>query len=687
MISRLLGRPQRAGNAASESASKFKFPVFSERSVPGLLFVIAVLTYGLLFWVRGFYWDEAPWTWIYYRLGPAALTQTFATSRPFWGLIYQMTMPVIGPYPWRWQLLMVVMRWLTAVLVWAVLRQVWPQNSRPALWASLLFLVYPGLGQNFIALMYTHFYIVLSCFLLSLYLSILAVRNPTRRFLYTLLALVFAFVNLLTMEYFYFLEFTRIFLFWLILDGPWKEKLRRVSLFYAPYLALFAGVSAWRAFFFKYQNASYGYVALNQIRKNPLSGTWALLQNVLSTFWETVPHAWLFPFEPLDVSTLGPRTTAAALGLAFVALLIIGIYLYAFVRPAQSDRAWTRQAFILGAGAWISAGGSFWLVGIQTQLHFSLDRFTLPFMLGSSLLVAGLVGLLAARPRLQYTVLALLVGFSVGKQFQTNSAYVRDWATQRDLFWQMSWRIPGLAPGSTVVTNDLPVTYFSDNSLSGPLNWIYSPAGQMDHILFFASVRVDRALPDLKPDLPFEQNYLATVFHGNTSKMVVINFAPPRCLRVLDPEMDPDNKLLPQLLREAAALSNSSMIEAVPSGAMPASLYAPEISHGWCYYFEQADLAGQLGDWARVVELGDKAFSLNDYPNDPVERFVFIEGYAYENNWTRAKDLAMQSYKVSPNYVRPLLCALLKRMDRDIPANNVKESSLNDLNAKFSCLP
>ena len=48
-------------------------------------------------------------------------------------------------------------------------------------------------------------------------------------------------------------------------------------------------------------------------------------------------------------------------------------------------------------------------------------------------------------------------------------------------------------------------------------------------------------------------------------------------------------------------------------------IYGPEPAHGWCYYFEQAELAAQDGDWVRVAALGDKAFSLNHYPNDPVE--------------------------------------------------------------------
>ena len=292
---------------------KVKTKLLSPHSVPIALFIVAFLTYGLFFWERGFYWDEAPWTWIYYRLGPDALTKTFSTSRPFWGMIYQITMPLLGPYPWRWQLLMVIMRWLTAVLVWLLLRQVWQKDERPALWVSLLFLVYPGLGQNFISLLYTHFYIVLICFLLSLYLSVLAVRDssltpdpsPKRRGGLTIAALILSVINLLTMEYFYFMEFMRIVLFWIILEGHWKQKIRRVIILYLPYFGVMIGVTIWRLFFFENQNASYSYVALDLIRQNPLLGMATLFRSILQSFWETVPHTWAFPFEPTNAGELG----------------------------------------------------------------------------------------------------------------------------------------------------------------------------------------------------------------------------------------------------------------------------------------------------------------------------------------------------------------------------------------------
>ena len=634
----------------------------SPRSVPFVLFVVAVLAYGLFFWERGFYWDEAPWTWIYYKLGPAALTKTFSTSRPFWGMIYQVTMPLLGPYPWRWQLLMVILRWLTAVLAWMLLRQVWPRDERPALWTSLLFLVYPGLGQNFISLMYSHFYIVLNCFLFSLYLSVLAIRQPDRRVPLTIAALAFSVVNLLTMEYFYFLEFLRVVLFWLVIDGEWKQKVRRVALLFIPYFAAMVGVTFWRLFFFENQNASYGYVTLDLLRENPMLGIAMVLRAVGMAFWETAVHAWTFPFESAGVEQIGLRVTILAALLVLASAILIALYLLFLNRSGQSEGSPIWQLFLLGFAAWAFAGGSFWLVGIEPQLHFSADRFTLPFMLGSSLLLVAVLSLLHSRPRLQFSLLALLIAFSIGKQFETNVAYIRDWDVHQDLFWQLSWRIPSLEPNTAIVSNDLPVTYFSDNSLSGPLNWIYSREGEMDQILYFISIRLNRGLPDLVPDMPIEQNYLAKTFHGNTSQLVVIDYSPPGCVRVLDPQIDFSNRLLVPLLREAATLSNTSLIQRENAVTLPASLFHPEPAHSWCYYFEKAELARQFGDWETVAKLGEVALQLGEHP-DPMERFVFVEGYAHVGDWDQAVKLSRESYKVSRNFVGPPLCQLWQRIE------------------------
>jgi len=648
-------------------------------SFPLLLLLLALLTYAPFFWERGFYWDEAPWTWSYVGLGPAALTKIFSTSRPFWGLIYQFSLPLIGARPWAWQLLMIFFRWLSAIFVWQVARRLTPESRLPR-WTAALFLVYPGLGQNFIALMYTHFYIVFDAFLLSLLLSLLAVEQ--KKLWLHLPALLLAAVNLLTMEYFYFLELLRLALFWRVIEKP---KSRRALRTFLPYFAVFAAVTFWRAFFFTNQNASYTYQTLENLKANFWLGSWTLLTVFARAFWESALHAWLLPFEPVNLASLGLFTAIGAFSMALAVTVGVGVVEIKKLKTGKIlPPSPVLPPFAFGLLAWILGGGAFWLIGERTlpQLHFSADRFTLPLMLGASLMLAAALGLFAKRPRLQIALFALLIGFSVGKQFQTNAAYRRDWETERNFFWQLAWRAPALQPGTTVLTNDLPLTAFSDNSLSGPLNWIYNGAAPgMNYMLYFASVRTQegRALgQNFAPGQSFDQNYLAATFHGNTSQMIVVNFAPPGCLRVLDPQIDPLNKLLDPVVRDAAAFSNPTLIGGGATARLP-DFYAPESPRGWCFFFSQAELARQQGDWQQAVNLHQQALALNDHANDPLENFVFIEAYAHTGQMDKARALTRETYKFSKEIMRPTLCALWKRIARDLPGEKMSAQIFQDL--------
>ena len=306
-------------------------------------------------------------------------------------------------------------------------------------------------------------------------------------------------------------------------------------------------------------------------------------------------------------------------------------------------------------------------------------------MLGSSLLVAGLVELLRKWKWAQIAALAALVGFSAAHHQQLDATFRHDWEVQRGLFNQMSWRIPGLASESILLSNDLPVEYSSDNSLTGPLNWMYSPPGEMKTMLYFASIRVGSTLPDLEPGQPHQLDYRGPIFHGNTSNLLTIYFNPPGCFRVIDPYVEAENRLLPQTLRDTIPYSNLSVIQFEQQGTRPAQLYGAEPEHGWCYYFERADLARQMSDWGEVVRLAEIAFGLNDHPNDPVERFVFIEGYAHVGDWEMAKELSVESYKVSRDYVGPMLCRLWTRISETTGPDSGQEEAIAEMRARFGC--
>lgn len=640
----------------------------------------------------GFYWDELPISWIRYELGPEALTRYFSTNRPIWGLLYQLTTRILPQIPIYWEISALFWRWMTAVLVWGIVRELWPDRRQFALIVGMLFLLYPGFNQQWTSFLYTHFFIVL-CFFLSSFLCMLwSFRYPRMFWLLTVLGSIFSILNLWMMEYFFVLELLRPFviLYFVISFEAGlniRQRIRRIVFLWSPYFAIFMADIYWRLFVFN--NQIYQPILIPDLKSSPLITLFELLKTVFVDLYQVTIAAWfqVFHFSKGDLG--GPRTTV----FYFVIILVTGILVALFISNYYSHddikQPYHRWPLGLGFIALVMAGGPFWLAGLVISLAFPANRFTLPFMLGVSLFIAGLLDFVPANFR--WGVVAVLIALAAGRQALWADAYRRDWTTQKAMFWQMYWRAPGISPHTIVLLNEGQFQFYADNSLTGALNWIYDPNNRssgMDYVLFYPTSRSRGTLQLLEPGQTVAYDYISEVFKGNTSQTLVFYYQPPGCLRLLDPDIDVNNRLIPDtsLLRESAALSSSAWILSNPIARMP-DIYGPEPIHGWCYYFEQADLAGQVGDWERVVKLGDDAFSLTDYPNDPMERFVFIEGYAYAGNWDRAKELAIQSYKVSPNYLGPLLCKLLNRIDRELPDGNIKESSLNDLSTKFSCLP
>jgi len=161
---------------------------------------------------------------------------------------------------------------------------------------------------------------------------------------------------------------------------------------------------------------------------------------------------------------------------------------------------------------------------------------------------------------------------------------------------------------------------------------------------------------------------------------------------VLDPEIDALNWMIPEYLRETLPLVSTDPILAQPvegkaSPRPPQEVYGDEIPRGWCYYFEKADLARQYGDWEEVVRLGDQAFAESDYPNDPLERFPFIEGYAHTANWERAASLTRDALAISPEVMQPMLCKLWERIEKNTTGSAGRDAALQDIQETLNCQP
>lgn len=665
---------------------------------PALLLVVGILSYALLINRLGFYWDDWPMNWIGSVLGPDALTRYFSTNRPYLGLMINFLLHLLGPSPLPWHICALLCHWFAALMLWLLLRQVLP-HAGAADWTAMLFMVFPGPVQHFISLVFSPFYLIFGVLILSLACSIFAEKYPSRRIWITAAGMVLSFINLLTLDYFFMLELLRPLVIWAVLPADLKntEKIKLVLKRWVPYLVLFAVMVIWRFFIFDYQTQNYDLLWLDEVKTSPLRGISALLAMAARDLYTAFVQAWVETFKLGLPAVVGKKLILSSLAVSAVVVSIVSFY-YFFVRNSDADKKdqtvdrhtgkyllWAGIGFI----GMLLAGLPFWATGLPINLGFPSSRTLLPFMLGGSLLLGSLLAVVPLPWRYRFILPAVLIGLAAGWQFRTADSFRRDWNLQASFFWQLSWRVPALEPNTALLSNEMPFKYPTDNSLSAPLNWLYAnadPAEGMPYILYYPTLRLGSGLPALEPGLPIVQDYLATRFTGSTSQMLTLYFSPPGCLHLLDPELSRENIMVPELLRSAAQLSAVEVVLTERNGRTsdPARLFGKEPQHGWCYYYQKADLARQMGDWEQVVELGEVAFSLGDHPNDPVERLPFIEGYAHAGRWEDAVSQSEETLAVTP-VMQPVLCQLWQRIAADTEDSPEKQLAMDEIGALLQC--
>ena len=659
-----------------------------------ILLVVAILAYGLLIPQLGFYWDDLPISWIRYQLGSEALTRYFSTNRPVWGVLYQVTTRILPDEPIYWQVFALFWRWLGAVIVFAIVEKLWRGKPRLALGVALLFLVYPGFTQQWSAFLYSHFFIVLFFFLFSYLLLLRAMAEPNRYWRLTAFGLVFSALNLWMMEYFYVLELMRVGVILTALRGETmslRERVIKTFKLWLPYLIVFILAVLSRLFIFN--NQVYGIGLGGQLKSAPLETLVNLARNIHFTLTIVLRDAWIQVTQLPNIVSAESILSSYYIVVALAVLVLIAGFLFTSreeekaLQKNSKDSLWM---IALGIFALLLSGWPFWLVGFVPSLAWPASRFTLPFMFGVSLIFAGVIYLIP-RERVRIAVLVSLIGLAVGYQFLLANNYKQDWQTQKDLFWQLTWRAPGIQPDTAIIMNEGALDYYADNSLSPVVNWVYAPEKRgedIDYVLLYPTTRLRTdALPKLEPDLPIFTEYLAGQFHGNTSRVLAIYFMPPGCMRILDPDVDRVNRLIPEqsLMRFASRLTNYELISPESMSQMPKPYY-PEPEHGWCYYFQKADLARQFGEWDEVISLGDAAFDEGLQPADPAERFVFIEGYAHVGEWDRAVELSKQSVNES-ELMSPPLCRLWERVAAETAPTVERSEALSAVRTFIACNP
>ena len=652
---------------------------------------LCILCYGILIPALGFYWDDFPILFSYHTTGAQGFPEFLASDRPFSAWNFMLTTSLFKFNPLGYHLLAFVLRYLSILLFYQILRTMWPEKRKTAAVAASIFAVYPGFLQQPIALIYCHHLSVFSLFLLSVWLMLKNAAGKHFNWIYGIISWA-ATLHMFSIENFATLEMIRPILLWILLIPKHKDFKKRafaVIKYWAPHLAIFLVFMIWRVFIFKFP--TYEPDLLEGYEASPLTTLANLLARIPKDFFTVTIGAWLDSFSIPVMSDFGINATRLFWILAAAAFLATAFVLFVLPNDQHKDKKINKSILEIITTALILfflAASIVWVLELPLEIEFAWDRMTLAFIPAVALLIAALYALSSKVKVIRNLILCLLISMAVGSHFENGMAYKRDWEDMQDFFWQMSWRIPELDSGTIILGSNIGLDYYSDNSLTAPLNLMYAPeneSSELDYLFYNSDVRLGSWLPELDKDVPIQQPYRSYSFTGSTNKLVAVRYGPPACLQIMD-RAYANSIVLPNLTGtqvDELRLTDLSLIQSEPASRPLEAIFGSEPEHGWCYYFQKADLARQYGQYEKAASLGEQAIEQGLAPRAASEWLPFLESYIRTGNIDRAVNIADEITSAEGNYTAGL-CTTLERLsgDEDIPNHQLLVEYMKEYNCQ-----
>ena len=682
---------------------------FFERSIPLLFLIVTIVAYGLLLPLTGFYWDDWPFAWIAKFLGPQEFFPAFATVRPFLAPIFFVTTSLIPLEPIYWQLFALLIRFISGLSAWFALSQVWPHYKRQALIASLLFLVFPGYSQHWVAL--THInqeWIPFIFYLLSFGFTARALRNqyviarsgatkqsPDEEGITsgnerprndTINAFLLLIAGVFPTEYFIGLEPLRFLFIWVIVSeqtSGFRQRFVQTIKYWLPYLLIWLANAAWLAYFYTIGSyESYDVEVVTQPMTIPY-----FFSSIIEAIWKAGFYVWGQVIVLMTNSITSP-TSLLTLALIFLSFFLLSFYFLKHPFTQISTSKFALQAILIGVIGILLGRIPSCAAGLPLTLQSSYDRFMISMMLGGSLFATGLIELLIKNPRVKTYVFAVLIALGIGQQFFNANIFRRDWAKQQEIYWQLAWRIPAMDPGTVLLTDQMPIDYETDLSFTAPINWMYASdytRSDLPYAMLYVEKRLGGSLPSLETNTNIELSFRTVSFKGSTSQAIVIYMPRNGCLRVLNPAWGDEITYSRQsrFLVDAIPLSDASNI--IMSNDQTVNLpFLSEPEHTWCYYYAKAELARQKEDWLQVNDLINQAIFLGYQPEDTFEWLTYIEAKALIGEIEAAEKISADAFAQDKG-IRDGLCLIWKRIQLQAYARSETATRVNQLLSNYRC--
>ena len=629
-----------------------------------LILLVTLVTYGVLIPQLGFYRDD----WYLFSTaqsqGPAGVIALFQIDRPLVGYFYAWGIQLLGMGPLAWQLATLFMRLAGNLAFLWLLRLIWPERHMETLAAALLFSIYPGYTEQPNAGVYITDLLTNAAALVSIVLTIKAVRSRTLvvKVLFSITAGLLALLYLGIFESAIGLEAARFGILWYL---SWRDEHKafgatawrafRADLLY---ILLAAAFLVWRLFLFQStRRATNLDVLLGKYSGLPIYSFFSVIVEALKDIVETTIFAWVVPFyQFVAKGNYRDLVTAAVLA----ALVVAGAYLLSRrLRPVSAVEQAGPNLHMLWLGAWIAVFALLPIDAAGRNVLFSdqWDRYTLYASIGVAMVAAGFV-FHFFQGGFRTGLLLSLIGMSVMVHYFSAAWYRDFWTWERDMWQQMVWRAPNLQRGTMLFAVLPGAGYAEGYEIYGPANMVYYPGQGVQIGADVLNSGTGAQLEQQKDRSHYDRSVLVPDNFRNA--LIVAYPSPQSCLHVLDGrKVELPGLLDNSLLADLAQYSRIGQVEAAADAAPLPGFLGGSQPRAWCFYYQRMDLARQQGDWNKVASLADEAGKKGLKPEDVSEWMPALEAYSTLGRAQDAKHAA--SIIRSDDKARSFLCLQLQR--------------------------
>ena len=662
---------------------------WKKKPFPEILFLLLISAVVYLPNIGKLTYFKDDWYYIYDGMiaGAEVFHEMFRIDRPARGYFFEFYFSLFGANPLPYHLGAFLWRGLSAIGALWIFNILWPKERKFAFLGALLFAIYPGYFWWISAIEYQPMIASLALQVFSIAFTLKAIQSQSQivKIAYLTSAILTGWIYIALVDYAIGMEAFRFLCVYLLVNrdgqfGVWKRLLDTLKA-WAWSLLIPLGFLFWRIFFFtNVRKATDIGGQLSVFLGNPAATTIDWLFQLYNSLLNLSVLAWINQFPAF---LQGFRLRETALGL-FIAVIVILLLVLAERMIKQSAEAndWNsgqeqvrKEALLLGGLGMIFGV----LPVIMANRYVNITGFShygLPASLAAALFMAGFLESLSLQPA-RSVVLFAVIGFASLAHFGIAVSAAAEETALQKFWWQVSWRVPALRAGTTLVINyPLPGMGDGGYGLMEAANVIYfpEPTGQIPVHYPLAGLTLNsETLPDILSGELFKRTkYRSHTIDFDYGNLLVISQPTlSSCVHVLDGNQSLISTYDPVNVQLAAPSSKIENVIVDASPVVPPEyIFGKEPEHNWCFYFQKADLASQLGNWNDVVSLGEEAIRLKLSPEDRSEWLPFLKAYAITGNAERLMQTAKRV--VGDKFLRQQACDMLANIQESLTSEVIQ---------------